>query len=87
MAVALRLVDVGVSQRRDAVAQHGAAFRVQHRQRQAARLVLGGGDAVAAFLGEEVRPLLEVVGVQGVDVARMQPLDRELKLELHQIDM
>src|SRR5688572_3667002 len=86
MAVALRLIDVGVAQRLHAVAQHAARLGVDHRQRQAALLVLGGGDAVAAVLGEEVRPFLEPVGVESMRVAGVQPFNLQLHFQ-HQMLM
>ena len=83
--VALRLVDVGVAQRRHAVAQHGAALGIEDGEGKAARLVLGGGDAVGAVLGEEGGPVLEPVLVEGVGVAGVQALD--LPLDVHQTCM
>ena len=87
MPVALRLVDVGVAQRLYAVAQHRAALGVQHRQRQAALLVLGGGDAVAAVLGEEVRPVFQPALVERMRVAGVKALDGRLDFRIHQMLM
>src|SRR5258706_9494244 len=75
MAVALRLVDVGMAQRLHAVAEHAAAFCVDDGGGEAARLVLGRGDAVHTVLGEEIRPLLEPVVVEGMRIARMEVFD------------
>ena len=78
--VALRLVDVGVAQRLDAVAQHRAALGVEHRERQASVFVLGGGDAVAAVLGEELRPVFQPAFVERVSIAGVKALHRLLKI-------
>src|SRR5262249_13423003 len=76
-------VDVCVTQRRDAVAQHRARVGVNDRQRQLALVVFGGGDAVSALLDEEGRPLLQPVVVERVDVARPEMPDGKLQLDVH----
>jgi len=53
VAVALRLVHIGVAQRADAVTQHGARGRIDDAERQAALDILRRGDAVTGVLGEE----------------------------------
>src|SRR6266849_2570505 len=81
--VALRLVDVGMPQRRDSIAQHRARIGVDDRQRELALEVLRCSDAVAALLDEEVGPLLQPVVVDRVNVAGEKVLDGELKLNVH----
>ena len=64
----------------DAVAQHRAALGVEHRERQASVFVLGGGDAVAAVLGEELRPVFQPAFVESVSIAGVKALHRLLKI-------
>src|SRR5262249_33622087 len=83
VAVALRFVDVGLAQRAHAVAQHGARGRIDHAERQAALEILRRGDAVAALLGEEIRPRFELVVVDRLDIAGVEVFDLELELDIH----
>src|SRR5437899_3194023 len=70
-------------QRGDPVAQHRARIGVNDGQRQAAFVVLRGGDAVAALLHEEPRPVLQPIVVDGVDVAGDQIFDVQLEFDIH----
>src|SRR4030081_621011 len=72
VTVALRLIDIRLAQRLDAVAQHGARGRVDDRQRQALLDILRCGDAIFAMFHEEVGPLLEATFVDRLDVARIE---------------
>ena len=83
MPVALRLVDVGMAQSRDAIGEHRARVGVDDGQRQAAFVVLRGGDAVAALVHKEPRPVLQPIVVDGVDIAGEKVLDGDLKLNVH----
>src|SRR5262249_3299185 len=83
VTVALRFVDVGLAQRTHAVAQHGARGRIDHAERQAALEILRRGNAVAALLGEEIRPRFELVVVDRLGVAGVEVFDRELELDVH----
>src|SRR5262249_13903453 len=83
VAVTLRFVDVGLAQRTHAVAQHGARGCIDHAERQAALEILRRGNAVAALLGEEIRPRFELVIVDRLGVAGVEVFDRELELDVH----
>jgi hypothetical protein len=83
VAIALGLVDVGLAQRAHAVAQHGARGRIDHAERQAALEILRRGDAVAALLGEEIRPCFELVVVDRLGIAGVEVFDLELELDVH----
>src|SRR4026207_361843 len=48
--------------------------------RRAAPLVFRGRNAVAAILGEELRPFLEAAGIERMRIARVQALDCELQI-------
>jgi hypothetical protein len=83
MAVALAFIDVGLAQRRDAIAQHRPRGRIHDAERQALGDVLGGGDAVAPVIEEKVRPLLEAVGIDCVGIAAVEIGDAGDMLEIH----
>src|SRR5258708_32534496 len=83
VAVTLRFVDVGLAQRTHAVAQHGARGCIDHAERQDALEILRRGNAVAALLGEEIRPCFELVIVDRLGVAGVEVFDRELELDVH----
>jgi hypothetical protein len=79
----MRFVDVGLAQRTHAVAQHGARGCIDHAERQTALEILRRGNAVAALLGEEIRPRFELVIVDRLGVAGVEVFDRELELDVH----
>src|SRR2546426_6904790 len=79
----LALVDVGLAQGGHAIAQHAVAVRVDQADLEATTVVVGGGDLVEALLGEEARPVLEPVVVDG---ARVVGVERDDALE-HQEPM
>src|SRR5262245_38222003 len=83
MAVALRLVDIGLAQRSYAVAQHGARGCVDQSERQPLRQVVGGGDDITTLLDKEVGPGLQLVIVDRLDVAHEEILDLELRRDVH----
>src|SRR6267378_8170390 len=83
MPVALRLIDIGMPQRRDTIKKHGARVGVDDGQRQAALEVLRGGDAVAALLHEKARPVFQAIVVDGVHIAGEQVFDVQLEFDIH----
>ena len=82
MPVAVRLVDIGGAQRQDAVLHHAPALAEHDADRQAARLVVPRGDAVAPVLGEEARPGLQIVLVDGPGVVEQVVLDPLARLRV-----
>src|SRR3954470_955998 len=76
--IALRLVDIRVAQGADPIVQHVLRGRVDQPERQSGVVILGRGDAVAAILGEEIRPAfervaVEAVGIGGVEILQFEP--------------
>src|SRR5262249_28674450 len=56
---------------------------IDHAERQAALEILRRGNAVAALLGEEIRPCFELVIVDRLGVAGVEVFHRELELDVH----
>src|SRR5205807_7147556 len=64
MPIPLRLVDVGVAQSADPVAQHVLRRRIDQPKRQPSLVILRRGYAVMTILGKEVGPALQRVTVE-----------------------
>ena len=68
VAVAMRFEDVGAPECGHPIDQHAARGRIDDAMRQSRFMAGAAGDQVAALLDEEVRPVLEPVFVDAVDI-------------------
>src|SRR5215467_5134638 len=68
MPVALRFVNIGLTQCADPILQHVAGSRVDQAQRKTSLVIFGRRYSVGAVRGEEVRPAVELVGVETMDI-------------------
>src|SRR6516225_12077071 len=77
VAVAVRLENIGAPECGHPINQHAARGGIDNAMRQP-RLVAGtAGDQVAALLDKKIRPLLEPVLVDAVDIGGDQLIDAE----------
>jgi hypothetical protein len=74
MPIGVGLEKVSLAQRRDSVAQHWTSKTVHYASWQAQVSILFGSDLVDSILGEQIRPLLQAVGVYHADVTLLQPV-------------
>src|SRR5215471_391019 len=85
MPVTLRLVDIGLAERADAILQHVARGRVDEAQRQPGVEILCRGHPVRAILGKKIGPAFEFVAVEAVDVVGIELLQLGATDELGEI--
>jgi hypothetical protein len=72
VAIILAFGHIGLAQRPHAIAQHRPRSGVHQAQRPVLRDVLGGRDARAPVIEEEVRPRLKAIGVDRIPIARIE---------------
>src|SRR6516165_7555222 len=77
VAVAVRLENIGAPECRHPIDQHPARGGINDAMRQSGLVADAAGDQIAALLDKEIRPFLEPVLVDAVDIGGDQLLNAE----------
>src|SRR6266513_3551119 len=82
MAIAVRLEDVGLAHRHDAIGQHARRGGIDDAVAQPGLVALPIGDQITAVLDKEIGPVLQSVIVDAIGISGIEVADREAQREI-----
>src|SRR5947208_1266414 len=82
MAIAVRLEDVGLAHRHDAIGQHALRGGIDDAVAQPGLVALPVGDQITAVLDKEIEPILQPVIVDSIGISSINVADRKAKCKI-----
>jgi len=82
MAIAVRLEDVGLAHRHDAVGQHAFRRAVDDAVAQPGLMAVAIGNQVTAVIDKEIGPFLQPVVIDAIGIGGVEVADREAQREI-----